>query len=81
MEKKVKAKKKAAPKRKRRRLTDPGMRFLDQMGRYMKTRGWSVLVAGPIGLVRSVGGRRDKHQLVIEFLGVEVSSSPTRQEP
>lgn len=67
----------AAKKPKRKKLarkapTDPGGRFLYQMGRYMKSRGWNVLVAGPIGIVRGVDSR---HQLVINFLGAETQKA------
>jgi hypothetical protein len=36
------------------------------MGRYMASRGWNVIIAGPIGIVPGIGYR---HQLVIEFMG------------
>lgn len=61
-------------KKQKRKPRDPdaaGKRFLDQMGRYMKSRGWNIIVAGPIGLIRGLDNR---HQLVIEFLGAEKRS-------
>lgn len=66
-------------KRTRKAPRDPGARFLEQMGRYMKTRGWNVVIAGPIGIVRDVGGRQHRHQLVIEFLGAEIQAKATPQ--
>jgi hypothetical protein len=67
----------AKHKRERRPLSDSGTRFRDAVGRYLRAKGWSVVVAGPVGLVSYAGNR---HQLTIDFLGTQKAKKSETEE-
>lgn len=72
MKAKKRAKKKPASWRTSR---DPHSCLVRAMGRYMKSRGWNVLVAGQVQIESIAEAKLGNHRFVMPFVGTRSAST------
>lgn len=62
--------------KKKRTTTDP----LEQIAKYIESKGWSVIVIGPAKIQQQIGAPEFNFEFVVNFTGAKKETAATRSK-